>query len=143
MDVSETVRAAGGIVWRRIVNGGIDILLVHRAGRQDWTLPKGKVEPGETEEACAVREVQEETSLLCALGAEVGTVSYRDQRGRAKTVRYWSMEAVDGVAAPQHEVDAVRWIPLVAATHELTYPRDRALLASFTGQLLPSAKETA
>jgi 8-oxo-dGTP pyrophosphatase MutT (NUDIX family) len=143
MDVSETVRAAGGVVWRRTVNGGIDVLLVHRAGRQDWTLPKGKVEPGETEEACAVREVQEETSLLCTLGTELGTVSYRDQRGRAKTVRYWSMEAVDGAAAPQHEVDAVRWIPLVAATDELTYPRDRALLASCARQIIQSAKETA
>jgi len=143
MDVSETVRAAGGVVWRRAVSGGIDVLLVHRVGRQDWTLPKGKAEPGETDEACAVREVQEETSLRCTLGAEIGTVSYRDQRGRAKTVRYWSMEAVDGAAAPQHEVDAVRWIPLAAATHTLTYLRDRALLASFTRQVLPSAKETA
>ncbi|MGH7331818.1 MAG: NUDIX hydrolase [Candidatus Rokuibacteriota bacterium] len=142
MGVTETVRAAGGVVWRRTANGEADILLVHRVGRQDWTLPKGKVEPGETEEACAVREVREETSLSCTLGVEVGTVRYRDQRGREKTVRYWSMEVVDGVAAPQHEVDAVRWIPLGEATAELTYPRDRALLASCTRQIVQSVNET-
>lgn len=141
MGVTDTIRAAGGVVWRRTAKGGVDVLLVHRVGREDWTLPKGKVEPGETEEACAVREVQEETALSPALGVEVGTVQYLDQRGRAKTVRYWSMEAVDGVAAPQHEVDAVRWIPLATAPGELTYPRDRALLASCTRQILQAARE--
>jgi len=137
----EVVRAAGGLVWRRTAGGEVDVLLVHRAGREDWTLPKGKVEPGETEEACAVREVQEETSLSCTLGVEIGTVQYLDQRGRTKTVRYWAMEAIDGVAAPQHEIDAVRWLSLVDAARELTYPRDRALLASCARQLLQAAKE--
>lgn len=131
MGVTDAVRAAGGVVWRRVAGGDIEVLLVHRRGREDWTLPKGKVEPGEGEEACAVREVEEETSLRCALGPEIGFVSYRDQRGRPKTVRYWSMEVLAGEAAPRHEVDAVRWVPLEAAAHELSYPRDRELLATF------------
>ena len=131
MDMTEAVRAAGGVVWRRVAEGEIEVLLVHRQGREDWTLPKGKVEPGEDEAACAVREVEEETRLRCTPGPEIGFVSYRDQRGRPKTVRYWSMEALVGEAAPQHEVDAVRWVPLGAAARELTYPRDRELLAAF------------
>ena len=128
--MSEQVRAAGGVVWRRVPASGVEVLLVHRRGREDWTLPKGKVEAGESDEACAVREVEEETSLRCALGPEIGRVEYRDQRGRPKTVRYWSMEA-SGRAAPRNEVDAVRWVPLHAAARELTYPRDRSLLETF------------
>jgi 8-oxo-dGTP diphosphatase len=131
MGMSETVRAAGGVVWRRSRAGDIEVLLVHREGREDWTLPKGKVEPGESDEICAVREVEEETNLSCTLGPEVGFVTYRDQRGRPKSVRYWAMEAGASEAAPRHEVDAVRWVPLAAAAGELTYPRDRELLAAF------------
>lgn len=128
-------------MWRRTAEGGIEVLLVHRAGREDWTLPKGKVEPGESDEACALREVQEETSLCCTLGIEIGTVEYLDQRGRTKTVRYWSMDAGAGVAFPQHEIDAVRWLPLAEATRALTYPRDRALVASCAAQIAETAKE--
>lgn len=143
MDVSETVRAAGGVVWRRGARGGAEVLLVHRRGREDWILPKGKVEPGESDETCAVREVEEETNLRCVLGPEVGLVSYRDQRGRLKTVRYWSMEAGDGEAAPHHEVDGVRWVALEAAPRELTYPRDRELLEVFARLVSASARQTA
>jgi 8-oxo-dGTP diphosphatase len=137
MGVSDTVRAAGGVVWRRTAAGDVEILLVHRQGREDWTLPKGKVEPGESDEVCARREVEEETSLSCALGPEVGFVTYRDQRGRPKSVRYWGMEAVAGEAAPRNEVDAVRWVPLSAAASALTYPRDRELLAGFAHLMIP------
>jgi 8-oxo-dGTP diphosphatase len=72
---------------------------------------------------------------------ELGTVEYLDQRGRTKTVRYWSMDAGDGAASPQHEIDAVRWLPLAEAARVLTYPRDRALLASCAHQILKTAKE--
>jgi 8-oxo-dGTP pyrophosphatase MutT (NUDIX family) len=133
--VTDTVRAAGGVVWRRRGDGVIEVLLVHRRGREDWTLPKGKLEPGEDDEACALREVEEETSLRCTLGPEVGCVSYLDQRGQPKIVRYWSMKAGAGEAAPRHEVDAVRWVALPAAARALTYPRDRGLLATFAGRL--------
>jgi 8-oxo-dGTP diphosphatase len=87
--------------------------------------------------------VQEETNLRCTLGPEVGLVSYRDQRGRPKTVRYWSVEAGAGEAAARHEVDAVRWVPLPRGAGELTYPRDRELLAAFTRLVVVPAPDTA
>ena len=140
--MSDAVRAAGGVVWRRVPRGEAEVLLVHRKGREDWTLPKGKVEPGESDEACAVREVEEETNLRCALGPEVGVVSYHDQRGRPKTVRYWSMEVSAGEAAPRHEIDGVRWVPLEKAAGELTYPRDQELLATFARLGVASTPDT-
>lgn len=141
--MSDAVRAAGGVVWRRDPRGEAEVLLVHRKGREDWTLPKGKVEPGESDEACAVREVEEETNLRCVLGPEIGLVSYRDQRGRPKIVRYWSMEVSAGEAAPRHEIDGVRWVPLEAAARELTYPRDRELLEAFARLVSAETPETA
>lgn len=131
--MSASVRAAGGVVWRRGAGDDIEVLLVHRRGREDWTFPKGKVEAGESDEDCARREVEEETALRCALGAELPPVSYVDQRGRGKTVRYWSMDAGAGDAAARHEVDLVRWVPLARAGAALTYPRDRELLDAFAG----------
>ena len=125
-------RAAGGVISRRNERGEREVLLVYRAGsRRDWTFPKGKVEPGETDEACALREVREETDLRCALGAELPTVSYQDQRGRPKVVRYWAMRVVRGEARPCNEVAAVRWLGLDSALSLLTYPRDRDLLLAF------------
>ena len=70
------VRAGGGIVWRREEGGGVEIVLVHRPAYDDWSFPKGKLDPGETEAQAAVREVQEETGLRCRLGREVGTSAY-------------------------------------------------------------------
>ncbi|MCI0549041.1 MAG: NUDIX hydrolase [Candidatus Rokubacteria bacterium] len=124
------VRAAGGVVWRRRPDSGIEVLLVHRRARGDWSFPKGKVEPGETEEVCAVREVEEETSLTCRLGRELPSVRYRDERGRDKTVRYWTMEG-EGRATARNEVDEVRWVSLETAGGALTYPLDREVLAAF------------
>ena len=139
VDVSPSVRAAGGVVWRLGAGGQVEVLLVHRRGREDWTFPKGKVEPGESDEECARREVEEETSLRCALGAELPPVSYVDQRGRDKTVRYWSMDAGAGDAVARHEVDVVRWVPLAGAGAALTYPRDRELLDAFAGLVRASS----
>lgn len=125
----DVVRAAGGLVCRRGQDGRLEVLLVHRRHRTDWSFPKGKALPGETDEACAIREVEEETGLRCALGAELPSTSYRDRAGRPKRVRYWAMRPVAGVAGPCHEVDAVRWATIVGAAALLTYERDRALLA--------------
>src|ERR687895_190115 len=90
------VRAAGGVVWRRSDDGPVRILVVHRPRYDDWSLPKGKNDPGESDADCALREVREETGFSCRLGAELPSTSYRDNKGRPKTVRYWAMEPVSG-----------------------------------------------
>jgi 8-oxo-dGTP diphosphatase len=130
MEPQKVVRAAGGIVSRKNERGEVEVLLVHRPHRGDWSFPKGKREPGETDEACARREVWEETGLSCALGVELPPVSYRDAQGRAKMVRYWTMTA-DGQAEARNEIDDVRWLGLADAAGVLTYPADRALLVAF------------
>ena len=121
------VRAAGGVV-RRQEAGEDEVLIIHRPRYDDWTLPKGKVAAGETDEECALREVKEETGLRCRLGPELQSVSYVDRRGRDKTVRYWEMAPLDGTFSPSNEVDEVRWLTLEEAEGTLSYTRDRDLL---------------
>ncbi len=129
LDVSETVRAAGGLVCRRREDGANEILLVHRPAYDDWSFPKGKLEPGEREEDAAIREVEEETGLRCRLEAEVATTRYRDARGRDKTVRYWLMTPVAGKLEAANEVDDARFVLVEDAPELLTYARDAELLA--------------
>jgi 8-oxo-dGTP diphosphatase len=133
------VRAAGGVVWRPGADGTRDVLLVHRNRHDDWTLPKGKAHEGESDEACGLREVEEETGLRCELGPELASTSYVVDARRPKTVRYWAMRPVAGEAAASNEVDALRWLPLDEARALLTYDRDRAVLDSFAvhGDLRP------
>lgn len=133
MGAASVVRAAGGLVVRRGEDGRPEVLLVRRPQHDDWTFPKGKVEPGESEEACALREVEEETGLRCRLGRELTGTAYTDHRGRPKAVRYWLMEPLEGVAGPRNEVDAVQWMSPADAARTLTYERDRALLTELPG----------
>ena len=105
-----------------------EVLLVHRPKYDDWTLPKGKNAPGESDEAAALREVEEETGLRCQLLYELPSSRYRDARGRRKIVRYWAMRPLGGEFVPQAEVDEVRWLPLAEAEPALSYERDRAVL---------------
>src|SRR5262249_43096411 len=120
------VRAAGGVVTRPGFDGP-EVLVVHRPRYDDWSFPKGKAEPDETDEECALREVEEETGLVCALGAELPTTFYTDAQGRPKRVRYWHMHVSRGELAYRHEVDAARWVALGEADQLLTYPRDAVL----------------
>jgi 8-oxo-dGTP diphosphatase len=117
------VRAAGGLVVR---DG--KVLLVHRPKYDDWSFPKGKCAKGESDEACALREVEEETGLRCELLDELGETSYVDSKGRPKTVRYWRMQATDGSFSPDDEVDEVRWETPEDAAGVLSWPRDLPLL---------------
>jgi 8-oxo-dGTP pyrophosphatase MutT (NUDIX family) len=129
---TDVVRAAGGVVTRSVANGP-EILLVHRPKYDDWTLPKGKAEPGESDEDCALREVEEETGLACDLGDEVAAVEYEDAAGRPKRVRYFAMTPPEGVdASPQNEVDAVRWLTREQALEALSYGRDRQVIERLT-----------
>ena len=128
--MSAQVRAGGGLVCRRDADGAVEILLVHRPAYDDWSFPKGKLEPGESEAEAAIREVEEETGLRCRLERELPTAHYVDARGRPKSVRYWLMTEVGGRLEAATEIDEVRFVPIADAATLLTYPRDRALLGS-------------
>jgi 8-oxo-dGTP pyrophosphatase MutT (NUDIX family) len=128
------VRAAGGVVWRTGDDGAPEVLLVHRPKYDDWTIPKGKAERGESDEACALREVEEETGLRCELGAYAGDIEYVDREGRRKIVRYWEMRPVEGVFTPHREVDAVRWMSVAEAVGVLSYERDVPVLETFAAR---------
>ncbi|HEX2577796.1 MAG TPA: NUDIX hydrolase [Aquihabitans sp.] len=129
------VLAAGGAVWRRGDAGTVEVLVVHRPRYDDWSLPKGKCDDGESFLACAEREVLEETGLTCETGPELLDVTYRDHKDRPKVVRYWAMEAVDGTFTPNDEVDEVRWLPFPAAVAQLSYAHDRPVLRALVTTL--------
>ena len=134
------VRAAGGLVWRRR-DGQVELVVVHRpVPRDDWTFPKGKLEPGECHRDAALREVLEETGLRCHLGPELAKTSYRTTRGQDKRVRWWAMTVdEDHGFTPSAEVDALRWVPASDVARVLTYPDDIGLVhALFTSGALGS-----
>ena len=133
--MSELVRAAGGVVVQWRDDGQLEVLLVHRPAYDDWSLPKGKLREGESDEECALREVKEEAGLRCELGPEVDSSSYIDAKGRPKVVRYWLMWPAAGTAEPYAEIDEVRWATLAEATAQLTYERDHAILASLPEEI--------
>jgi 8-oxo-dGTP diphosphatase len=126
------VRAAGGVLLRPGVDGEPEVLLVHRPRYDDWSLPKGKCDPGESYEDCARREVEEETGITAELGDPLPEVRYRDQKGRPKLVRYWVMRPASepGPFEPNDEVDEVAWLSLAKAEEQLSYDHDRGLLAT-------------
>ena len=121
--MTDVVRAAGGVVEQ---DGRV--LLVHRPRYDDWTFPKGKALPDESDEETALREVEEETGLRCELGDELPATSYVDSKGRPKRVRYWRMRPVAGEFAPHDEVDEIAWVSPADAAERLTYVRDLTLL---------------
>lgn len=130
------VRAGGGVIWRHGTHG-VEVLIVHRPRYDDWTLPKGKAEPGEDDVVTALREVAEETGLECELGPELPPTHYVDHNGRTKVVHYWAMTAKDKAAefTPNREVDQVDWLPVSEALGRLTYERDRPVLAALPDAL--------
>jgi 8-oxo-dGTP diphosphatase len=123
--VSAEIEAAGGVV----LDDRGRVAIVHRPRYDDWSLPKGKLDPGETFEEAALREVWEETGMRCALGDELDPVRYRDNKGRPKIVRYWLMHVEDDPGfVPNDEVDELRWVTPGEAAEQLTYPHDAELV---------------
>jgi 8-oxo-dGTP diphosphatase len=119
---SADVKAAGGVVLR---DGTVAV--AHRPRYDDWSFPKGKLDPGETWEQAALREVEEEIGLHCRLGRELPPAAYDVRKGR-KIVRYWLMAPEAGEFHPNEEVDEVRWVSPAEAAGLLSYDHDRALL---------------
>ncbi|MGH3583096.1 MAG: NUDIX hydrolase [Mycobacterium sp.] len=132
----KTVHAAGAVLWRENAFGAeggpsVEVAVVHRPRYDDWSLPKGKVDPGETEPVTAVREILEETGYACQLGRRLASISYPVGED-TKQVRYWAARTIDGEFIPNDEVDQLLWLPPAAALERLQYPFDRKVLRRFT-----------
>lgn len=145
VDAKSIVRGAGGIVYRPRPTGDLpplshgpvppkaetrdEVLLIHRPRLEDWSFPKGRLDPGETSEACALREVAEETGYTCELSEELPTVRYMDRSGRPKEIRFWKMIPMTNVVLePNTEVDKITWMDARDAFTKLTHKTDRLLL---------------
>ena len=135
------IHAAGGVLWRRRGRAkgakGVEVMLIHRPQYDDWSLPKGKLEPGETAFEAALREVWEETGYHALPGRSLGKVRYlkASRNGaRPKVTTFWAMKAGPGSFEPGNEVDRIRWTPLADARDLLTYPTDREILGRFASQ---------
>lgn len=130
--VGKAVFAAGAVLWRSSGDAiAPEVAIIHRPRYDDWSLPKGKVDPGETEPVAAVREVAEETGYHSHLGRRLAAVSYPIEQVGVKKVRYWAARIVGGEFTPNAEVDELKWLPVTEAMRELGYPDDRKVLRRF------------
>ena len=131
---TDAVLAAGALVWRER-EGQLEVLAVHRPRYNDWSWPKGKLDPGETLPACAVREVAEETRVTIDLGIPLPTLRYPIAGGKMKVVRYWAAQetAPDSPAASarepvkaatKHEIDEIAWLTVDEARERITFHDD-------------------
>ena len=124
--------AAGAVLWRPDPDTGeLRLALIHRARYDDWSFPKGKVDPGENEPVAAVREIWEETGQRSQLGRRLIQTHYQVAQG-AKVVHYWAARALGGEFTPGSEVDRLEWLSVDDAMERLTYPHDREVLTAFT-----------
>jgi 8-oxo-dGTP pyrophosphatase MutT (NUDIX family)/phosphohistidine phosphatase SixA len=133
------VLAAGAVCWR-LVDGKVQVLLVHRTQHKDVSLPKGKLDPGETLPETAVREIAEETGLRIALGAPLGRSVYPLPGGREKKVFYWAAEVDDAAVAaskfkPNHEIADLEWVSITRARKKVSYTHDQEILDTFAARV--------
>lgn len=134
--MTDPVLAAGAVCWKVTAKGNLRILVVHRTQHRDTSLPKGKLDPGETLPETAVREIAEETGLIVGLGAPLGVVEYRMPNGRDKKVYYWAAEAhPDAIAnstfVSNDEIEQLTWMSVSKARAELSYPHDVDIVDRF------------
>jgi 8-oxo-dGTP diphosphatase len=134
------VLAAGGIVLRQAATPLVAIVRLRK--RNEWVLPKGKLDRGETPRAAAEREVNEETGHDVAVHEFLGTLVY-ESRGGSKVVHFWRMEAgAEPVRKLMRDVKAVEWLPLADAIERLSRGYERAFLEN-VGPIALSAKHAA
>jgi len=130
-DSTELLQAAGAVLWRKTNKDLLEIAIVHRPRYDDWSLPKGKVEEGESHISAGYREIQEETGYESTFGPEIGSVVYQLE-GAPKEVRYWSAAATEMVGHPDpEEIDQVEWVTPKQAKEKLTNKDDRAIVDYF------------
>ncbi|HET8779113.1 MAG TPA: NUDIX hydrolase [Agromyces sp.] len=133
--MTTAVYAAGAVCWR-FIDGKLHVLLIHRTVYGDVTIPKGKVDPGESLPRTAVREIAEETGLEVALGVPLGVSRYPMPSGREKIVHYWAAEVSEKAVQrstfkPNAEVAALEWVTIKRARGYLSYEPDREILDNF------------
>lgn len=133
------VWAAGAVLWRPCPGESVEVAVIHRPRYDDWSLPKGKVDPGETEPVTAIRELFEETGNRAILGRRLQNVSYPVDQG-VKRVRYWAAKGLGGEFTPGREVDELIWLPIADAIQKVSYPYDRKVLRRFAK--LPADTQT-
>ncbi|MEN9622590.1 MAG: hypothetical protein RLZZ307_322, partial [Actinomycetota bacterium] len=129
------IRAAGALLWREVDSRNLEIALIHRPRYNDWSLPKGKIEGGETALQCAYREVFEETGIKASLTRQLGTVEYQES-GESKRVIFWSAHcSLDtGTFVVNEEVDELVWFTPEDALVKATHDSDRQIIDSFQAQ---------
>jgi 8-oxo-dGTP pyrophosphatase MutT (NUDIX family) len=127
----DVIQAAGGLIWRN-ANGKKELAIIHRPKHDDWTLPKGKLEPGESWKEAALREVHEETGCQAEIENFAGCICY-NPKDIPKIVLYWNMKLIDeGNFKPNKEVDQVRWLKIEDALAMLGYQSERELIKKAT-----------
>jgi len=141
-----TVYAAGAVLWRTI-GEDIHVLVIHRTEHKDVSLPKGKVDPGETLPQTAVREIREETGIKVSLGVPIGATEYVMPNGKNKFVQYWAAEVTSKAIqkskfVPNGEVAALEWLPLASARGELSYEPDKEILDNFAALVKEGVTKT-
>jgi len=126
------IQAAGAVLWRRLSDDLVQVALIHRPRYHDWSFPKGKVEPGESEISCAYREVLEETGFESVFGPELCKVEYLVGND-TKTVRYWSAQAIGEPVGVMDvaEVDQLIWVTVSDAYEKLSREGDKEVLKNF------------
>jgi 8-oxo-dGTP diphosphatase len=132
------VAAAGGVVWRDAGRAQVEVAIAYRNRYDDWTLPKGRLKPGETELLAAVREVGEETGSRVAVQRRLGRGGYRVGR-QSKSVAFWVMQHRGGHFEGGQEIDRMRWLDPARARDLLSYPLDREMLDRFAATPVPDS----